>query len=222
MPRLPKTSYHSVPHQAKHLDKVKKDDRSEIIAAGLNLSVHKGVYGTAPDSELMAESVMIGNNQNFLEIGCGTGVISLAVAKRARSGVGVDVNELAVANSKENAEKLGIRNVNFLRSNVFQNVEGTYDVIICNPPYTNHAIRDDIDRMFWDPGDEMKTTFFGEVGTYLKSGGRIYFGWANFADINTELPFELAEKNNYRHTNTFVRSAENGKFAFYVFEFVLQ
>jgi tRNA1(Val) A37 N6-methylase TrmN6 len=73
---------------------------------------------------------------------------------------------------------------------------GKIDVVICNPPYTSHNVSDDIDRMYWDPNDEMKKKFFNEVRNYLKDNGRIYFGWANFADIAVELPLRLAQENN--------------------------
>jgi methylase of polypeptide subunit release factors len=94
-----------------------------------------------------------------------------------------------------------------------------FDVIICNPPYTQHEVRDTIDRMFWDPHDEMKKTFFKNVGTHLRPAGKIYFGWADFADINMNLPFKLAQENGYVLVNTFKKPHKND-FNFYVLEFV--
>ncbi|TXI96161.1 MAG: methyltransferase domain-containing protein [Burkholderiaceae bacterium] len=140
------------------------------------------------------------------------------VPKRAASGVSVDVNEKAVANARRNAEMQSIKNVEFLVSNVFKKVTGMFDVIICNPPYTKHEVRDNIDRMFWDPEDEMKRTFFKEVGNHLKLGGKIYFGWADFVDIDTDLPFKLAEENGYVLVDTFKKPHESD-FHFYVLEF---
>lgn len=184
----------------------------------MKITVNPGVYQTSGDSELMAESVEITEDQNFLEIGCGTGVISIALAKHASQGVGVDINEKAVENSKYNAEAQGISNINFFKSDVFENVEGKFDVIICNPPYTKHEVKDNIDRMFWDPEDEMKQKFFREVGGYLKPNGKIYFGWADFADIDVDLPFKLAEASGYKLVNTFTKSHKSD-FTFYVLEF---
>lgn len=114
----------------------------------------------------------------------------------------------------------GVTNIEFHISNVFENVKGTLDVIICNPPYTKHEVRNNIDRMFWDPEDEMKKKFFKEAGKYLKPGGRIYFGWADFADIDVDLPFKLAEESGCKHINTF-KKPHGDDFNFYVLEFVI-
>ncbi|NTV22524.1 MAG: class I SAM-dependent methyltransferase [Candidatus Yonathbacteria bacterium] len=215
---IKKSNFHSIPSQAKRLDERHTDNSFEVAICGMKIAVEPGVYQTSEDSELMAESVEITKNQNFLEIGCGTGVVSISVAKRAANGIGVDINEKAVANARRNAEAQKIDNLQFFVSDVFEKVTGNFDVIICNPPYTKHDAKDNIERMFWDPENEMKQTFFKEVGGYLKMRGKIYFGWADFADIDTNLPFKLAEKHGYILVNTFKKPHKND-FHFYVLEF---
>jgi release factor glutamine methyltransferase len=215
MTKIKQTDFHSIPRQTERLEERHSGTPFEVECCGMKITVNPGVYQTSGDSDLMAESVEITNGQTFLEIGCGTGVVSIAVARRARSGVGIDINDKAVENSKQNAKAQGVENVEFLRSNVFENVDGKFDVIICNPPYTKHEVRDSIDRMFWDPEDEMKRKFFKEVSAHLKSDGRIYFGWADFADIDVDLPFKLAEENGYELVNKFSKPHGND-FTFYV------
>lgn len=215
---IKQSDYHSLPRQSKQLDERHSSEPFVVELCGMNIVVSPGVYQTSEDSELMVESVNIAKDQTFLEIGCGTGAVSIAVAKRAARGVGVDINEKAVANSKRNAQVQNVKNVEFFVSNVFEKVTGLFDVIICNPPYTKHEARDNIDRMFWDPEDKMKHAFFKKAGAYLKPEGRIYFGWANFADIDVDLPFKLAEKNGYKLMNTF-QKPHKSDFIFYVFEF---
>lgn len=216
--KIKQTDFHSVPRQSVRLEERKTGKPYEVECCGMKITVNSGVYQTSGDSDLMAESVKIRESETFLEIGCGTGVVSIAVAKRAASGIGIDINDNAVENSKQNAEAQGVKNVEFFKSNVFENVGGKFDVIICNPPYTKHEVRDNIDRMFWDPEDEMKRKFFEEVGKYLKTSGRIYFGWADFADIDVDLPFKLARTNGYKLVNTFSKVHGEG-FTFYVLEF---
>lgn len=207
-----------IPRQTAKLQKRHLDAPTEMECCGMKIRANTGVYDTEGDSELIAETVKISPLENFLEIGCGTGVVSIFLARKSHSGVGVDINALAVENSKFNAKRLGVANVMFLKSDVFKNVDGKFDVIVCNPPYTNHDVADDIDRMFWDPSDEMKKTFFKEVGDYLKENGRIYFGWANFGDIDIDLPLRLAAENGYILVNTSEMVHPKG-YSFIVFEF---
>ena len=219
MTKIKPSDFNAVPRQSALLDERKTTKKPfKVECCGMKIVVNPGVYQTSGDSELIAESVKINKNENFLEIGCGTGVVSIAVAKRAKNGIGVDINEKAVKTSKQNADAQGIKNVEFLKSDVFENVSGKFNVIICNPPFTKHEARDNIDRMFWDPEDEMKRNFFRGVGTFLKPNGKIYFGWVNFADIDVNLPFKLAEKNGYELMNKFTRPFGK-EFTYYVFEF---
>lgn len=215
---IKQSNFHSLPSQTSVLNERHLNKPFEVECCGMKITVDLGVYQTSEDSELMAESVKISNDENFLEIGCGTGVISIIIAKRANRGIGVDINDKAIENSKFNAKKQGVTNIEFFKSDVFEKVEGKFDVIICNPPYTRHEVKDNVDRMFWDPEDEMKRKFFKEVGVYLKSNGRIYFGWADFADLDVELPFKLAKENGYELINTYSKPHDND-FKFYVLEF---
>ena len=218
MMKIKYSDFHTIPRQSVILGERKTGKPYKVECCGMKIVVNPGVYQTSGDSELIAKSVKINKNEIFLEIGCGTGVVSIATAKRSKSGIGVDINEKAVENSKQNADMQGIKNVEFLKSDVFENVSGKYNVIICNPPFTKHDARDNIDRMFWDPEDEMKRKFFREAGKFLKPNGKIYFGWANFADVDVNLPFKLAEENGYELVNKFNKPFEND-FTYYVFEF---
>jgi 16S rRNA (guanine1207-N2)-methyltransferase len=70
-------------------------------------------------------------------MGCGCGVIGIAVAKfRPMLKVTlVDVNPLAIMLSKENAEINGISNSIVMQSDLYSNLEGKqFDLIISNPP----------------------------------------------------------------------------------------
>jgi release factor glutamine methyltransferase len=49
---------------------------------------------------------------------------------------GVDISESALEIAKQNSKELDLsRRVTFLRSNWLQNVEGSFDLIVSNPPY---------------------------------------------------------------------------------------
>ena len=166
----------------------------------------------------LPETVKINSDQTFLDIGCGTGVVSIVLAKSALSGVGTDINKLAVENSQFNAKRYNIENVDFIQSDLFDNVNGKFDVIVCNPPYSNFSSQDDIDKMYWDKDNEMKQRFFKEVNSYLNDKGMIYFGWANFADLDLDLPFKLAEDNGFEVIEVKSKKSPNKTCTFYVLE----
>jgi HemK-related putative methylase len=167
----------------------------------------------------MAEVVTARPHDKVLEIGCGCGAVSLLVAGRCQKVLGVDINPAAVSNAIENQKRLAIKNATFVLSDVFASVSGKFDVIICNPPYNNQEASDEVERMFWDPNDEMKQRFFGEIGGFLKARGRIYFGWADFADLDGKLPMQLADAAGLRYMRHYVREARHGLQRFYVIEF---
>ncbi len=74
------------------------------------------------------------NVKNFLDVGCGYGFITIVLAKILNvEGLGVDVNLRALDLAKENG-LLNNVSVSFKESNIYNNVEGKFDLIITNPP----------------------------------------------------------------------------------------
>lgn len=74
------------------------------------------------------------NIHNFLDVGCGYGFLSIVLARELKIiGVGVDINLRALSLARENA-KLNQVSVPFKESNIYDKVEGKFDLIITNPP----------------------------------------------------------------------------------------
>ena len=72
--------------------------------------------------------------QSFLDVGCGYGFLAIVLARELNvRGWGVDINRRALALANKNA-KLNQVSVSFKESNIYENVEGTFDLIITNPP----------------------------------------------------------------------------------------
>ena len=73
--------------------------------------------------------------KSFLDVGCGYGFLSIVLAKELKinQGVGVDVNFRALGLAQKNA-KLNQVSVSFKESNIYEKVEGLFDLIITNPP----------------------------------------------------------------------------------------
>ncbi len=74
------------------------------------------------------------NITSFLDVGSGYGFISIVLAKVLNiPGVGCDINKRALKLAQENA-KLNKVSVSFKESDIYEQVEGKFDLIITNPP----------------------------------------------------------------------------------------
>lgn len=75
-------------------------------------------------------------NVTLLDVGCGYGALSLSLASVGNnvSCTLVDVNDRAIELAKRNAKKLNLKNVDIYHSSCYENVQGSFDVIISNPP----------------------------------------------------------------------------------------
>ncbi|MEO2117041.1 MAG: HemK2/MTQ2 family protein methyltransferase [Methanocaldococcus sp.] len=143
----------------------------------IKLKLHPEVYEPAEDSILLLKNLVDVKDKEVLEIGVGTGLISIACAKKgAKKVVGVDINPYAVKLAKENAELNNV-NISFFKSDLFENVNGEFDVILFNPPYLPTSEDEKINSYLnyaFDGGKngrEILDRFIYELPNYLKKGG---------------------------------------------------
>lgn len=105
----------------------------------LPLKVNDSTLIPRPDTEILVETALTACSAQsaILDLGTGTGAIILALASELPNSkcCAVDFNDNAVKLARENAISLNINNVTFKQSNWFENIEGTYDLIVSNPPY---------------------------------------------------------------------------------------
>ncbi|MEM7240947.1 MAG: peptide chain release factor N(5)-glutamine methyltransferase [Pseudomonadota bacterium] len=114
------------------------------------------VLDPRPDSELLVE---IGASYSFannvLELGVGSGAVLLSLLKEMPEavGLGTDISPKALEIAKQNAVRLGLEDrVTWLESDWFSEVEGKFDLIICNPPYLSMGEYGERERALdWDP-----------------------------------------------------------------------
>ena len=81
----------------------------------------------------------IGDADSVLEVGCGTGCISILYVDRCKRVTGVDISGEAITNSKINLilNDYDVGKVAFVQSDLFENVgDEKFDVIVCNPPWS--------------------------------------------------------------------------------------
>ena len=104
--------------------------------------VDKHVLIPRPDTELIIEQVLkiykFKKKINFLDIGVGSGCITLSILKERKDfrALGLDISNQALKVCKINAAKLGVVNrLKLFNSDIDKFLFGKYDLIISNPPY---------------------------------------------------------------------------------------
>lgn len=100
----------------------------------INIAEDPEVYPPSDDSILLIESLDVVPREKVLEVGCGSGVVSIHCAKNGCYVTAVDVNPRAVELTRRNAEANGT-DIRVLESDVYRNVDGVFDTIVFNLPY---------------------------------------------------------------------------------------
>lgn len=104
---------------------------------GRNFQIDKNVLIPRQETELVCEQALkhITNKSKVLDLCCGSGVLGVTVALEKGAKVTLaDVSKEALAVAKFNSKKLKAR-VKVVKTDMFANVKGKFDVIVCNPPY---------------------------------------------------------------------------------------
>lgn len=140
------------------------------------------IYEPAEDSYLMIKCLKkklpaaISKNPDlkFLEIGCGSGVILEAAFKlgiKKNNILGVDINPEAVEHCKD-------LEFNSLVSDLFDSVNGKWDIVVFNPPYLpEDEMEPESSRVATtggEKGHEIIVRFLEQAEDYVTGDGRIF------------------------------------------------
>ncbi|MBT7297049.1 methyltransferase, partial [Candidatus Woesearchaeota archaeon] len=164
------------------------------------------VYQPQEDTHLLLDSIIknIKNQKlNILEIGCGSGYVSINLLKEYNNLkiTCTDINKNAIKLSKENAKENNIK-IKFIESNLFENIKQEYDIIIFNPPYLPQdklSSKHSIDTALYGgkKGYEITHQFIEQVYNNLKPNGKIFLLLCSLSKPKTSL--ELLNKFNYEY-----------------------
>ena len=123
----------------------------------LNFYVDKNVLIPQPDTEMLVEKVLNIYNKNYkdkinisiLDLCTGSGAIAIALAKNIEEKVniyGSDISYKALKIANLNKKNNSATNVNFIQSNMFENIRNIkFDIIVSNPPYIKTEIINKLD-----------------------------------------------------------------------------
>jgi len=143
----------------------------------VNIEELERVYSPDDDTFLMIDLIEIEEGEDVLEIGCGSGIISVYCALEGGEVTAVDKDDDALELTRKNAfyNDVGLEEVK--KSDLFSELVGVWDVIIFNPPYLPKDERLEKDDR-WDGGergDETIMRFLEQAVNYLYPDGRLYF-----------------------------------------------
>lgn len=156
---------------------------------GLEFQVNPHVLVPRQDTEILVEQALekLPPEGKILDMCTGSGCIllSLLYNRKRALGTGVDISPEALETARRNSRNLGIR-ADFLQSDLFQQVEGTFHMIVSNPPYIPTAVidtlmeevRDYEPRLALDGrGDGLYfyEKIVSQAGEYLEPGGWLFF-----------------------------------------------
>jgi len=160
----------------------------------LKINLHYEVYEPSEDTFLLLDSIIVENDQNILEIGAGTGIISLVCAQKGAQVICSDVNPYAIEtinkNIKENQKQFK-GSIEVRTGDLFEIVEEkeTFDIIIFNPPYlpTTKEEKKGISEWYaksFDGGPMGLTVtikFLKQLKSYLKKDGKAFFIYSSLS-----------------------------------------
>jgi release factor glutamine methyltransferase len=142
-----------------------------------------------PETEELVEflkSEIQNPKSKILDVGTGSGVIALSLAAKFPDAeiLAVDISDDALALAQENAARLGlVDRVQFLKCNLLENVEGTFDLVVANLPYVSTQARETLSReVLHDPagavfagahGDELVRKLIAQAPSHLRPGAML-------------------------------------------------
>lgn len=169
------------------------------------------------DTEILVESVLphIKNGDRILDMCTGSGCIAITLfvesanAAKAVSVTASDISEAALGIAGGNAAALGAQ-IKTVRSDLFERIEGTYDIITVNPPYIETEVIGTLDpevRLFEphlaldgsDDGLALYRRIVRDAGRYLVPGGLLAF---EIGYDQSEAVEELMRAGSYVNVST--------------------
>ncbi len=160
--------------------------------AELDIVSLPNVYPPSEDTFLLCDSIELGSDDSFLEVGSGTGLIALTAAKIARRTVAIDISFQAVRNTYLNAQRNHLTECVVIQSDLMSALHPCvkFSVIAFNPPYLpaddvvttlDHAL------VGGQSGVEIVNRFIAEAVGHIADGGSIYVVVSSLTSVDEVL-----------------------------------
>ncbi len=157
------------------------------------------MYEPGEDSYMLQEHVEKYAKGAVLDMGTGTGIQAITASRHAKKVIAADIDKEAVKQARISAEIEKIKNIEFIESDLFENIpKQKFDLIVFNPPYLPEDKKvKDIALTSPKRGTKTTTRFLDEAGNYLKQDGVILLIFSSLASqslIDQSIKKNLLEK----------------------------
>lgn len=140
------------------------------------------VMSVGGSTEALAAQMLREPSRLTLDLGCGSGVLSLIASTFSDRVIGVDLNPRAIALARLNAALNDVRNVEFHVSDLYTHVAGRrFDRILSNPPFVISPEQRFLYRDGGRPSDSLTEAVIRGACEHLAEGGiaQVLCNWAH-------------------------------------------
>ena len=153
---------------------------------GYTIQIYKNVFDPVlfPGGHIFGKMLPIRKGCHFLEVGCGSGIVSLIAADRgAAKIVALDITEDALNNTMVNMKRYKFGDITTTKiSDIFSALSKTetFDFIFWNVPFYNvpRLNLTSMEKTVADCNYEKLKIFISKGHSYLNSSGRLFFGFS--------------------------------------------
>ncbi len=155
----------------------------------LDIRISSDVYPPSVDTYLLLDSVETKPDDVLLEMGCGSGYITVNLCEKVMKTVALDISDAAVRNTMENVEKNHLQyRCDVVQSDLFSALTPNFkfSLIIFNPPYLpEDEFKTSLEHALvgGETGIELTEEFLNQAVKHLQPGGRIYVIVTSISDV---------------------------------------
>jgi release factor glutamine methyltransferase len=172
-------------------------------------------------SLFLAENLKIEEGCEVLDVGCGSGILTILAALKAKRVVAVDINPKALECTVKNAQLNGVKDrVEVRLGNLFSPLKNgeKFDLIVFNPPYLPGKPRNLVEAGWMDSG-ALTLKFLSESPKWLKRNGKIQLAYSSIGALKPEEIFKAAEKANLKTSSIINHRRMLETYTVYTFKF---
>jgi len=184
---------------------------------GMEFIVNENVLIPRQETEILVEIITekykTGSYLNVLDIGTGSGIISICLAKHLPDSTiyATDISENALKTAKLNADKNSVSNITFFKNDILNqefDIKTEFDIIVSNPPYVSLEEYSTLQKEIvnYEPKEAVTDnsdgyTFYKRIsslaGKILKPSGELFFETGQGQAENVK---NIMIKNNFINT----------------------